>query len=40
MGDQYSQADLLILHASIGHDFNDMIQQAHEMAPHAQIVAA
>ena len=40
MGDQYAQADLLILHASIGHDFNEMVQQAREMAPHAQIVAA
>jgi hypothetical protein len=40
MGDNYAQADLLILHASIGHDFNEMVQQAHAMAPNAQIVAA
>jgi len=40
LGENYSNADLLVLHASIGHDFNEMVQQAHEMAPHARIVAA
>ena len=40
MGDNYSNADLLVLHASIGHDFKEMVQQAHEMAPKARIVAA
>ncbi len=40
LGENYSDADLLVLHASIGHDFNEMVQQAHEMAPHARIVAA
>jgi hypothetical protein len=40
LGDDYSDADLLIFHAAIGHDFNQMVSQAHEMAPNARIVAA
>lgn len=40
LGSDYSNADLLIFHAAIGHDFNEMVSQAHEMAPHARIVAA
>jgi hypothetical protein len=40
LGENYKDADLLVLHASIGHDFKEMVQQAHEMAPHARIVAA
>lgn len=40
MGENYADADLLIFHAAIGHDFNEMVAQAHEMAPKARIVAA
>ncbi len=40
MGNEYHDADLIVLHASIGHDFQEMVNQAHEMAPHARIVAA
>jgi hypothetical protein len=40
MGDNYADADLLIFHAAIGHDFNEMVAQAHELAPKARIVAA
>ena len=40
LGEDYKDADLLVLHASIGHDFHEMVQQAHEMAPNARIVAA
>ncbi len=40
MGDQYADSDLVILHASIGHNFNDLIAQTHEMAPMARILAA
>ncbi len=40
MGDNYADADLLIFHAAIGHDFKEMVSQAHEMAPKARIVAA
>ena len=40
LGNDYSDTDLLVLHASIGHDFQEMVNQAHEMAPHARIVAA
>jgi hypothetical protein len=39
LGNDYQDTDLLILHASIGHDFQEMVNQAHEMAPHARIVA-
>jgi len=40
LGNEYKDADLIILHASIGHDFQEMVNQAHEMAPNARIVAA
>ena len=40
MGDNYSQADLLIFHASIGHNFQEMVDEAHSLAPKATIVAA
>jgi hypothetical protein len=40
LGENYAETDLLILHASIGHDFKEMVSQAKEMAPNAQIVAA
>ena len=40
LGNEYQEADLLILHASIGHDFQEMVNQAHEMAPNARIVAS
>lgn len=39
LGNEYQDADLLILHASIGHNFQEMVNQAHEMAPNARIVA-
>jgi hypothetical protein len=40
MGQEMSSADLLIFHASIGHDFNDMVNEAKRLAPNARIVAA
>lgn len=40
MGNDFSKADLLVFHASIGHDFNEMVQEAHALAPNATIVAA
>ena len=40
LGDNYSDCDLVILHASIGHNFNDLISQTRAMAPRARIVAA
>ena len=40
LGDSYADCDLIILHASIGHNFQELIQQAKEMAPKAKIVAA
>ena len=40
MGDNYADCSLIILHASIGHNFQEMVDQAIEMAPKARIVAA
>jgi hypothetical protein len=40
MGDNYADCSLVILHASIGHNFQEMVDQAIEMAPKARIVAA
>ncbi len=40
MGDRSADADLLIIHASIGHNFNELIDQARQLSPNAQIVAA
>lgn len=40
LGENYSDCDLVVLHASIGHNFKDLIDQTREMAPHARIVAA
>ncbi len=40
LGNDYKSADLLIFHASIGHNFETMVQKAHEMAPNARILAA
>jgi hypothetical protein len=39
LGDNYSDCDLIVLHASLGHNFNEMVMQAREMAPHARVVA-
>jgi hypothetical protein len=40
MGSGYPKADLLIFHASIGHDFQEIVEEAHAMAPNAGILAA
>lgn len=40
LGNDYQDTDLLILHASVGHDFQEMVNQAKIMAPNASIVAA
>jgi hypothetical protein len=40
MGQDYASADLIILHASIGHDFKEMMTHCKSMAPNATIVAA
>jgi hypothetical protein len=40
MGDDFQDADLLIFHSSIGHNFQEILDQAHEMAPNARILAA
>ena len=40
LGNNYADCDLIILHASIGHNFSELIAQAKDMAPKARIVAA
>jgi hypothetical protein len=40
LGNEMEHADLLIFHASIGHDFKDMVTEAKRLAPQAKIVAA
>jgi hypothetical protein len=38
--DLYNDVDLLVFHASIGHNFEQMFNTAKELAPNAQIVGA
>ena len=40
LGDDIDSADLLVWHASIGHDFQDLVDAAREYAPKARVVAA
>lgn len=40
LGEANTDCDLVILHASIGHNFNELIEQAKVMAPSARILAA
>jgi hypothetical protein len=39
LGDDLSSADLLIWHASLGHDFQDLVDASRELAPQARVVA-
>lgn len=39
LGDEYSDVDLLLFHASIGHNFNQLIEKAKDLAPNAKILA-
>jgi hypothetical protein len=40
MGSEYSKSSLLIFHASIGHDFKELVQEASRLSPGAKILAA
>ena len=40
MGADYTKSDLLIFHASIGHDFNELILEAKRLVPKARVLAA
>lgn len=40
LGDDLSTCDLVILHASIGHEFGALVDEASRLAPQARIVAA
>ncbi len=40
MGADYTKSDLLIFHASIGHDFTELVLEAKRLAPNARVLAA
>lgn len=40
MGERHGDADLIIIHASIGHNYQDLVDQARQMAPKARVLAA
>ena len=40
MGAQYSDAKLLIFHASIGHDYKELLDEASKLCPDARILSA
>jgi hypothetical protein len=40
MGDRAQDTDLLLIHASIGHNFHELVDQARILAPKARILAA
>jgi hypothetical protein len=40
LGDHFSSCDLLIFHASIGHSFEELIEEAAKLAPRATVLAA
>lgn len=40
LGEDYADCDLVILHASIGHNFSELIHQTRQMAPKARVLAA
>ncbi len=40
LGSDYNRADLIIYHASLGHDFYELMEETKALAPNAQVVAA
>ena len=40
LGTENTDCDLIILHAAVGHSFQELIEQAAQLAPNAKIVAA
>lgn len=40
LGNEQSDCNLLLIHASLGHDFNELIKAAREFLPTAEIAAA
>ncbi|MFM7217940.1 MAG: FIST signal transduction protein [Bacteroidota bacterium] len=39
MGDQASTADLILIHSSIGHNFQELLDEASKISPKAQVFA-
>jgi hypothetical protein len=40
LGSQINDCDLIVIHAALGHSFEELITQAHKLAPKARVVAA
>lgn len=40
LGGQPANCDLILIHASLGHDFEQLIDQAQKLAPNAKVLAA
>jgi hypothetical protein len=40
LGDDYDSADLVVINASIGHNFQELIDQTKAMAPNARVLAS
>lgn len=40
LGKEMGDCDLVLIHASLGHSFEELVAQAQELAPRAQILAA
>lgn len=40
LGEQYADCSLMIVHASVGHNFTELVAQAKELAPQATVLAA
>ena len=40
LGSQVKDCDLIVIHAALGHSFEELITQAHKLAPKARVVAA
>jgi hypothetical protein len=40
MGKEYPNSDLIVIHASVGHNFKELMKEARNLAPNATILAA
>ncbi len=40
LGNDIADCDLVMIHASLGHDFKELIDGAQQLAPRAKVVAA
>ena len=40
LGSNVADCDLIVIHASMGHNFQDLVDQARQLAPRARVVGA